>query len=176
MKIAVAFASLSGNTLQVATEISEYLQNLPPQQNLPAIEKIDLLDLIDTQVAQLQAYELVFMGGSSYDEAGINPIAEMFFNTAEGAAGAAGEGAAEAAAVGATEIAQTIFKQTKFAVFALGDSSYPEFATSGRVMAEKLVKLGGEIIEPILKLDGQPDAEMLIGVKQWVDGVLGELG
>lgn len=168
MKIAVAFASLSGNTLQVATEISEYLQNLPPQQNLPAIEKIDLLDLIDTQVAQLQAYELVFMGGSSYDEAGINPIAEMFFNTAEGAAGAA--------AVGATKIAQTIFKQTKFAVFALGDSSYPEFATSGRVMAEKLVKLGGEIIEPILKLDGQPDAEMLVGVKQWVDGVLGELG
>ena len=167
MKIAVAFASLSGNTLQVATEISEYLQNLPPQQNLPAIEKIDLLDLIDTQVAQLQAYELVFMGGSSYDEAGINPIAEMFFNTATGDTGTA---------AGDAENVQTIFKQTKFAVFALGDSSYPEFATSGRVMAEKLVKLGGEIIEPILKLDGQPDAEMLIGVKQWVDGVLGELG
>lgn len=176
MKIAVAFASLSGNTLQVATEISEYLQNLPPQQNLPTIEKVDLLDLIDTQVTQLQAYELVFMGSSSYDEAGINPIAEMFFNTTEGAAGETSESATGTAGGGGAENDQAIFKQTKFAVFALGDSSYPEFATSGRVMAEKLVKLGGEIIEPILKLDGQPDAEMLVGVKQWVDGVMRELG
>ena len=47
----------------------------------------------------------------------------------------------------------------KFAVFAPGDSSYEHFCGSVDFLEEKIKKLGGEIVDNGLKIDGDPDDE-----------------
>ncbi|HEX7017580.1 MAG TPA: flavodoxin domain-containing protein [Patescibacteria group bacterium] len=144
MKIAIAFATLSGNTLAVAQEIESYLESKGISTTI--------YDLLEANADDFKKYDLVFLGGSTYSDGDLNPIAEMFF----GAAGAH----------------HHTCDHTKFALFALGDSSYPQFAQSGQVMFEKLQQMDACILSPTLELDGPPTEEMISKVKSWVDDML----
>lgn len=146
MNIAVAYASLSGNTLNVATEIQKHLEN----QN----HSVTLYDLLQTNPDDLKKYDLVFLGSSTYGDGDLNPIAELFFTTA-------------------TSLSH-ICDQTKFAIFSLGDSSYTQFAESGKIMLQKMNEMQAFCLQPVLTLDGPPNEEMFIEVRNWVDHIVSQ--
>jgi flavodoxin len=144
MNIAVAFATLSGNTLTVASEIDRYLSELG--------HTVTQFDVLETSADQLKHFDVVFIGSSTYGTGELNPISEMFFATAE-----AGSHHCE---------------HTKFAIFALGDSSYPNFAESGKIILKELQRMEASIILPILTLDGFPDEAMFDKTRNWVAKIL----
>lgn len=146
MKIAIAYASLSGNTTAVAREIEKHL--------LKNNHQVEMFSLLETQADSLKDYDLVFMGSSTYDE-GLNPIAAIFFDLAR--------------------INGHTCDHAGFAVFTLGDSTYPEFATSGKLAKKQLETLGAQIVEPILVIDGKPTSKDLERSRKWVNGILGEI-
>lgn len=147
MNLAVAFASLSGNTLDVATNLQTHL--------LQQANRVALYDVIETPADRLKKYDLVFFGCSTYDDGDLNPIAEMFLNTAH----------------------QEMHgcNHTKFAIFSLGDSSYPRFATGGQKLSENLTKMEATIISPIFTIDGVPNEETYIKIKDWSDKIIASL-
>jgi flavodoxin len=144
MKIAITFASLSGNTLAVATQLQRFL--------LTQNHQVELLDLLQTTADDLKEYDLVFFGSSTYGDGDLNPIAEMFFS----AASASGHNC----------------NQTMFALFALGDSSYPHFGASGQLMLTKMQEMDADFIGPILTIDGNPDEEISEQTKAWASQIV----
>lgn len=147
MKIAIAFASLSGNTLSIANHLQDFLLNLG--------HDVTMYDMMDTSAEQLKTHNLVLMGISTYDD-GLNPIGELFFSSAD---------------------ADNHFcNHTKFAIFSLGDSSYPNFAIAGETVMEKLKTMGALVLEPILTLDGPPTEEMFAESEEWVEQIIHHLG
>jgi flavodoxin len=144
MKIAVAFASLTGNTITVATAIQQYLSEKGFEA--PAF------DLLGTNADSLREFDLVFLGSSTYGEGDLNPIAELFFTMAKASSHDC--------------------DHTKFAIVALGDSSYTNFAESGTLTAEALSSMHAEIVEPVFTIDGPPDEQVLDQVRSWVESIL----
>lgn len=146
MNIAIAFASLSGHTSAVAVAL---------QADLTGRGHVaTLYDMFETTADNLKHYDLVFMGSSTYDDGNLNPIAEMFFSAAQAEKHACGH--------------------TKFAIFSMGDSSYPQFATGGKIVLDNLNSMGASVIFPILTLDGPPTEEMFAEVKQWSEAIVAE--
>lgn len=144
MNIAITFASLSGNTITVANHIQSILES--------KTHAVKMFDALDVKADQLKHFDRVFMGGSTYGDGDLNPILEMFFDAAN------------------TD--HHVCDHTKFAIFALGDSSYPKFAESGKLMEEKLQSMEACILQPVLTLDGDPDDEMLKRVEEWVGEIV----
>lgn len=143
MKIAVAYASLSGNTREVALVIESSLKEMG--------HLVTLYDLLETEADALLKYDLVFVGCSTYDE-GLNAIGQMFVDTAR--------------------VSGHDCRGVKFAIFALGDSTYPRFATAGIELQDELRRMGAGILDPILTLDGRPTEAMSKKVKAWVGVML----
>lgn len=144
MTIAIAFASLSGNTLRVATHLQAFLQQTGCQASL--------YDLLETQADQLTKYSLVFLGSSTYGDGDMNPIAEMFFTAANQA--------------------KHDCHQTKFALISLGDSSYPQFAVGGTVVRDNLAKMNAHLVSPTFTIDGEPSDHVLIDVQAWASTII----
>lgn len=144
MNIGIVFATLSGNTTTVASTLERYLLD---QGNTVTVH-----DSLQTVADELKHYDLVFIGASTYGDGDLNPIADMFFS----AAGSVHHNC----------------DHTKFAIFSLGDSSYPHFAASGPIMLERLQQMRATVIEPILSLDGPPTDEMMNEVKKWSEEIL----
>lgn len=147
MKIAVSFSTLSGNTAVVAQRLFDYLNENG--------HNVDLLDHVNTNPDQLKQYDLVFFGSSTYGDGDLNPITEFFFSQAD---------------------QQTHnCNNTHFAFFSLGDSSYPNFSTSGTLSSEKINSMNGAILEPIKQIDGTPNAEIFQEIQQWSDKIISQL-
>lgn len=143
MKIAIAFATMTGNTLECATEIQTYLKS----------KQIDstLFDLFKAKAEELKGFDLVFIGSSTYDDGGLNIIAKQFFDSIE----------------------ETFdFNKEKFAIFALGDSWYPDFATSGEAKKDKLIKLNATVLTPIHIIDGMITDDIKSKIIEWVNNIL----
>lgn len=144
MNIAVAFATLSGNTSVVANYLAEHLR----QQ----YHQVDSIDLAGAIADTLKCYDLVFLGGSTYGDGDLNPISEMFFQAAQRIGHNCG--------------------QTRFAIFSLGDSLYPNFSKSGEISADLLKEMDAVIIGEIHRIDGYPDENTLAGAAEWADNIL----
>lgn len=144
MNIAIAFASLSGNTLTVSTYLQSYL--------LEQAHEVTLYDVLETPADKLKHHDLVFIGSSTYGDGDLNPISEMFLSTAH--------------------FEKHICDHTKFAILSLGDSSYPHFAAGGQILSNSLIEMGAEVILPILTIDGIPDENTFSKVKTWADGII----
>lgn len=139
MDIAIVFASLSGHTTTVATNLQADL--------VKRGHVVTVYDMLETAADNLKLHDLVFMGSSTYGEGDLNPIAEMFFSSAK--------------------IEKHACGHTKFAIFSMGDSSYPQFAAGGKIMVDNLSSMGASIISPVLTLDGPPTEEMFAEVRKW---------
>ncbi len=144
MKIMVAFATLSGNTMLVAQAIADYLQELG--------HTVETQDLLQTGPERFKEYDLVFIGSSTYGDGDLNPIAETFF--------------------GSGEISNHDCGDTDFAIFALGDSAYANFAESGQIIKAKLEEMKAHILGEIFTIDGYPDEQVITAVKKWAAGIL----
>jgi len=146
MNIAIAFASLSGHTAAVAATLQA---DLIKQGHV-----VTLYDMLETTADNLKHHDLVFIGSSTYGDGDLNPIAEMFFSAAQ--------------------IEKHACDHTKFAMFSMGDSSYPQFAAGGKIILDNLNSMGASIISPILTLDGPPAEEMFAEVKKWSETIVAE--
>lgn len=144
MNIGIAFASLSGNTLSVAIHLQTFLQ----QQGHEAT----LHDLLETQADQLKKHSLVFLGSSTYGDGDLNPIAEMFFISAKQE--------------------NHDCHQTKFALIALGDSSYPQFAAGGKLVSDNLLKMHAHLLQPVFTVDGEPDEQVFTALQDWASTII----
>lgn len=147
MNIAIAFASLSGNTVTVSLDLQTHL--------VEQGHAVTTYDLLETSADTLKQHELVFLGSSTYGDGELNPIAEMF--------------------VSAAQIEGHTCDHTKFALFSLGDSSYPQFAKSGELIAQELAVMGASLLSPILTLDGFPDDAMYSQVRSWAEATIATL-
>jgi len=144
MKISIAFATLSGNTEKIAYELEKFLLNKSYD--------VDLLNLENTKVDELKKYDLVFLGCSTYGDGDLNLIMDIFLSEAE-------------------QICH-LCESTKFAIFSLGDSIYPNFAIAGEIVEDKIINMGGEVIHPYIKIDGYPSSEVFEEIKKWTLEVL----
>lgn len=142
-KIAVAFATLSGNTLTVAQMIKDKIEELG--------KEAELFDLMTITPDDLKEYQNIFFGSSTYGDGELNMIAEMFFAQTQ----AQGDSLS--------------YEDNTFRIFALGDSSYPIFCNAGDLIKEELIKHKAKFKGEILKLDGFPDENMKVLVNNWVE-------
>lgn len=147
MNIAIAFASLTGNTLTVATELQTYLVQ---QEN-----KVTLYDVIDTSADLFKKHDLVFIGSSTYGDGDLNPIAEMFLNAAH--------------------LEEHSCDHTKFAILSLGDSSYSQFAAGGQILLDSLTEMGATVILPVLTIDGTPNEDTHREVIDWAEKIIASI-
>lgn len=145
-KVLILYATMSGNTERVAYHL---LHEIP--KIFPEVE-ITIANMIDATKDQLNDYELIIMGSSTWTDGTLNPIAEEFFDRLlEG---------------------ETRFDNMNFAVFGLGESYYPEFCTVVEKTIGFLTSKGGTIIGEGLKLDGYFDENMQEAVNSWIPTTL----
>ncbi len=147
MNIAITYASMYGTTTSVAQELKRYLD----QKNYT----VDLFDVMETDADVLKRYTLVFFGVSTYGDGELNPVAEDFFTKTK-------------------ELAHSC-EHTKFAVFALGDTSYPQFGKSGELTHEILVSMKAQVLQPILTLEASPFDEAVRKIEIWADEIIKQL-
>jgi flavodoxin I len=144
MKIAIAFATLSGNTEIFSLELQKFL--------LSKSYNVDLINLDGTNADDLKKYDFVFLGSSTYGDGELNLIMDIFFSDAENA--------------------KHNCCHTKFAVFSLGDSIYPNFAEAGQIIEDKITDMGGIIIHPHIKIDGYASTKNIDEIEKWALEVL----
>ncbi len=141
MKILIAYATLSGNTQMVAEHMHEHLK--------ASGHDATVVNQDDLDPAQMNEYELVLLGSSTWGDGEPNPTSEVFMEKLKNHA--------------------EPFGSVKFAVFGLGDSSYAHFCGIADRMSDLMKEKGKEVILPNHKIDGYPDDSILTKVCEWAD-------
>lgn len=116
--------------------------------------KVRVLDLFDASPTDFVGYDLILFGCSTFEEEGLNPIATRFLEE--------------------RCIEENCLFDYKFAIFALGDSSYKLFAPCGNITKTKIESFGGVVVGEILTIDGYPDDKVLAEAKKWADEIVNE--
>lgn len=148
MKILIAYATLSGNTQTVAESIGKHLAESPHEATVVSQE--------DIETSLFAAHDLVILGASTWGEGEGNPTAESFLQKMKDHA--------------------EPFLNTKFAVFGLGDSSYPNFCGVVAEFEEAIKAKQGNLISESLKIDGYPDDTAFANANAWADKVIASCG
>lgn len=125
-KILIVYGSTTGNTEMVAEQIMDHLEAHNPVMQ----------DVADTQSEDLEKYDAIIMGSSTWDDGLLQTDFREF----------------------AKNLSADLSNK-KIAVFGLGDSSYPDFCEAASLLEELVAKQGGELIIESLKIDGFPDEE-----------------
>lgn len=144
-KILITFASITGNTEIVASDLNHKIKEKYPDKS------VDLINMEELDPYKLKEYDLVIMGSSTWFDGELNLISDEFFQRLESN--------------------PPDLSNTKFAVYALGEKGYPNFATSAEVKEEKLKLFGGNIIAEAFKLDIQEEA-YLDHAWEWAQKIL----
>lgn len=144
MSIAIVYATLSGNTQAVATDLYDFL--------LKKQEAVKLFDIQDITADELKQFDLVFLGCSTWGDGDMNLILDMFFDDAKKSCHCC--------------------DGTKFAIFSLGDSMYDNFATAGNIAEKKIKEMEGCIVADIIQIDGYPSEEHHTQVSKWALDVI----
>jgi flavodoxin I len=142
MKILVLFGTLTGNTEIVANQIYTALKTINTN--------VTLKNVIQTKAQDLEEADFIIAGASTWDDGMIQVDFGTFLE----------------------EIAneQPELKNKKIAIFALGDSGYPQFCTAADVLEEQFAKYGLQPVTETLKLDGFPDeAENSQKTIDWIE-------
>lgn len=148
MKVLIAFGTLTGNSETVAKYLYENLKS----EDL--IEPI-LQDQIDTQIGELNNFDLVILVASTWGEGEANPITEDFI-------------------MRLGDEYQTN-DSTHFALLGLGDSSYEFFCGVVDQLEKLLLEKHALILSPNLKLDGLPEDENLDKALHWAKNFISKL-
>lgn len=141
MKILVAYATLSGNTQMVAEHLHEHLKS--------AGHDVTIMNQDDLEPAQMNDYEFVFLGSSTWGDGEPNPTSEVFLEKLK-------------------QYSEP-FGAVKFAVFGLGDSSYAHFCGIADRMSDILKEKQKDVVIPNHKIDGYPDDTILAKICEWAD-------
>lgn len=147
MKILIVYATYSSGTHMAADVVSQELQK--------AGHTVDLKSVEETNIDDFNNYDIVLLGSPSWDIAGQGGQPhEHFVAFIQKASGKA-------------------FPGKKFAIFGLGDSTYPEFCGAVTHLEKFVDQLQGKRILDSLKIDGyffnQDEANTKI--TEWVNHI-----
>jgi flavodoxin I len=137
----ILYGSFTGNTQMVAEAVQPVLA-----EAFPAL-RIDLKNVRDTSPEGLAGYDAVIFGASTWDHGQADADTDEFLaNLAAAAPNLSGK---------------------IFALFGLGDSSYPDFCDAIRLMKETLEPLHATIYPDSFTIDGYPEDQAIAGLTEW---------
>ena len=146
-KALIIFGSTTGNTETMSENVQQALVSHDMDVDIQAVTDV-------TPEALTGPHDVVLLGCPAYgdEEIELQEDFEEFYDKMDGIK----------------------LDGKKFAVFAPGDSSYEHFCGSVDMLAEKMSALGGELVAPGLKIDGDPD-DAIDDTREWADSIAGNL-
>ncbi|MBD3250309.1 MAG: flavodoxin [Candidatus Pacebacteria bacterium] len=146
MKVLILYGSTTGNTEMVAEQIQDNLADLNP----------DLMDAAEASIEDLDGYDVILAGASTWDDGLLQQDFRDFAQT--------------------LQQADPDLSQKKVAIFSLGDTNYPDFCESANILEALFNKLGAQKVGSTLRIDGFPDeAENEDKVDAWSDEIAKEI-
>mgnify|MGYP003576581494 FL=1 len=130
-KIIIIFASMSGNTEEMANTIAEGITEISDV----SIEKIDIMD--GPEASMLEDYDGIILGADTW---GDGELPDDFLDFYE-------------------DMNHIDLNGKKAAVFGSCDSSYPQYGAAVDILTEKLREQGAVIVLEGLKVELTPDDE-----------------
>lgn len=143
MKIAVVYASMSGNTEAIADIISAELKG---QQH--EVFSSDLLSI--NSAAELLNYDVIFIGMYTW---GDGDYPDECMDIIE-------------------ELEQLNLENQLFAIFGSGDTSYPEFCGALDKLKELIESQSGVVLSEPLRIEFNPEPEDEKDIQEFVSDVL----
>ena len=143
-ELAVLYASETGNSAAVARQLAERLSG--PSRTVP------VLNLAEAKPRQLSQWQTLLVVASTHGDGDPPQAAMGFFEHFEGRKAQRLDG-------------------RRFAVLALGDSTYEKFCAAGRRLDERLASLGAERLLP--RVDCDVDYED--AAAEWIETLAGRL-
>ncbi|MDM5297722.1 flavodoxin [Bacillus pumilus] len=129
MKALIAFASMSGNTEDMATILKQTLEG----------KWIDteMMEFDDTPVETLSTYDYILIGSYTWGDGDLPYEAEDFYE----------------------EVSSLALNDIKTAVFGSGDDSYPKFCEAVHTFHDMLKTTGASVFPETLKMELAPDTD-----------------
>lgn len=129
MKIFIGYASMSGNTEDMANILKETL--------LECGWEVDLLDLETVDIHSLKSYDCIFLGAYTWGDGDLPYEVEEFFE----------------------ELKNLRLNGIKAACFGSGDTLYPKFCMAVDIMESTLKEQGCDVFEEKLKIELSPETD-----------------
>ncbi|PJE77248.1 hypothetical protein COV05_00140 [Candidatus Uhrbacteria bacterium CG10_big_fil_rev_8_21_14_0_10_48_16] len=125
MNISILYATLTGYSESVAMDLSGILKDMGWEVTMTDV----------TQLAKPHAplEGNIIFGCSTYGDGDLNDIAEEFIESLRSA--------------------KLDLSHANMAIFALGESIYPDFCGAGQLAKEAFESLNAQVIEPIMSID-----------------------
>lgn len=144
-QILLLYGTTTGNTQVVATKIQQLLSQANHQVNLKNVS--------ETDVNELQNYTQLVVGCSTWDDGQLQADMKDFLDK--------------------LNASQVSLSGKKIALFALGDSGYPQFCASAELLQQAFIKEGVTQSGETLRIDGFPDMpENQSKTDEWVKALL----
>lgn len=125
-KILIVYASMSGNTEEIANAIADGIRE--------AGAEFDMKQVLDINASELEQYEGVLLGSYTW---GDGELADEFLDFYE-------------------DMDQVDLSGKKAAAFGSGDHSYEHFCAAVDILEEKLKQLGAEVVGEGIKIELAP--------------------
>lgn len=129
MKICIGYASMSGNTEDMANILKETL--------LECGCEVDVFDLETIDVLSLKSYDCIFFGAYTWGDGDLPYEVEEFFD----------------------HLNKINLNGVKAACFGSGDTLYPKFCMAVEIMATTLKEQSCDVFEEKLKIELSPEAD-----------------
>ena len=147
-RLLILYATQTGNTQEVATELYKKLSALFPEITF------SLKNITAVSVKDIIAIGQVILGASTWDE-NLNPDADYFFSfVAKG---------------------NTNFSSCRFALFGLGDRVFADFCGAMPAIAQALTNRKATVYSPVFTMDGMPDDKKNSDLAAWAKEFLESL-
>lgn len=137
MKIIMIYASMTGNTAEMADLIAEGIR----EQN----HELEVKEVVDADGSDLQEYDAILLGAYTW---GDGDLPDEFLDFYE-------------------DMDDLDLQGKKAAVFGSCDSAYEKFGAAVDILTEKLAELGAEIAIDGLKVELTPSGEDIEMCKQF---------
>ncbi|MDR4227472.1 flavodoxin [Bacillus mojavensis] len=128
-KALITYASMSGNTEDIAGIIKDTLQEYGLD--------IDCIDMDDAETSALTSYDYVLIGTYTWGDGDLPYEAEDFFE----------------------EVQQLELNGLKTACFGSGDYSYPKFCEAVNLFSDMLQEAGAAVYQETLKIELAPETD-----------------
>lgn len=122
--ILIVYGSTTGNTEMAAEQIMNNLSDHSPE----------LQDVADTDPEDLQEYDILILGSSTWDD---GLLQQDFRDFVDGL--------------------DVDLNGKKLAIFGLGDTNYPDFCEAAGILEQTFTGMGGTTMVETLRIDGFPD-------------------
>ncbi len=128
-KVLIAYASMSGNTEDIADLINKTLTSLQHDVDIKEIDQIDAEDML--------SYDGILLGAYTWGDGELPYETEDFYE----------------------EIADVDLTNKKVGAFGSGDTEYPLFCEAVPIFEKALVKSGAELVVEGLKIEFSPETD-----------------